>query len=234
MRTKIFTLIELLVVIAIIAILAAMLLPALSQARERARTINCVNSIGQVLKAIHFYADDYQGYVPLYYDTTTTPKENWAGRLEHYKYLQKDSAKRLRCSSLPATDPTTADSYDQFYGMMRDAHNDAAGIACKIDKLVYHGGAATKVWIQPSRYALISDSVVSVATFRQSYYLYWRNSSNWDTSRKIHFRHGTGAANIGAAAGHVVSLTPGNATKEFDWGGTTNPLPTFFESRKNP
>ncbi|MBR2357407.1 MAG: prepilin-type N-terminal cleavage/methylation domain-containing protein [Lentisphaeria bacterium] len=59
-----FTLIELLVVIAIIAILAAMLLPALSAARERAKASGCVNQLKQQGVAIHMYTNDFKGYMP--------------------------------------------------------------------------------------------------------------------------------------------------------------------------
>ena len=59
-----FTLIELLVVIAIIAILAAMLLPALSAARERARVTNCANQLKTIGTATHMYTGIFNDFVP--------------------------------------------------------------------------------------------------------------------------------------------------------------------------
>ncbi len=59
-----FTLIELLVVIAIIAILAAMLLPALSSAKERSKRASCKSSMRQFILAVHLSAEDVNQNVP--------------------------------------------------------------------------------------------------------------------------------------------------------------------------
>jgi len=75
---RLFTLIELLVVIAIIAILAAILLPALQQARERAKAISCTSNQHQLHLAVSTYLNDSEQIFPC---PSKGGNDTWIGRL---------------------------------------------------------------------------------------------------------------------------------------------------------
>jgi prepilin-type N-terminal cleavage/methylation domain-containing protein/prepilin-type processing-associated H-X9-DG protein len=85
-----FTLIELLVVVAIIAVLIAMLLPALSAAREQAKSAVCQSNLHQLGQAETYYYNDWNGTIAwTRFDGSDGVYSSWAGQLWQYLYSKK-------------------------------------------------------------------------------------------------------------------------------------------------
>ena len=134
---KLFTLIELLIVIAMIAILAGMLLPALNQAKESARSTGCIGNLKQLGYVNALYCNDFNEWGPagwwVYHQNDSSSSYRWYYLLENSGYM--NSKNRSNANRSPTLCPTTAAKFSKYI------NSQHRGLSYTINNVLTSSGA---------------------------------------------------------------------------------------------